>query len=46
MLLEQSVVGITDLLSLRPFSTFAVQCRFDESEDRAPWCNRAEALID
>ena len=51
LLLEQSGVDITDLLSLRAFSTFAVQCRYDDepeelSLDRAAWCNRAEALID
>ena len=33
----------TDLLSLRAFSTFAVQCRYDDepeelSLDRAAWC--------
>jgi hypothetical protein len=49
--LEQSGVDITDLLSLRAFSTFAVQCRYDDepeelSLDRAAWCNRAAALID
>ena len=42
---------ITALLSLRAFSTFAVQCRYDDepeelSLDRAAWCNRAEALIE
>ena len=51
LLLEQSGVDITDLLSLRAFSTFAVQCRYDDepeelSLNRAAWCNRAEALID
>jgi HEPN domain-containing protein len=51
LLLEQSGVDITDLLSLRAFSTFAVQCRYDDepeelSLDRAAWCNRAAALID
>jgi hypothetical protein len=51
LLLEQSSVDITDLLSLRAFSTFAVQCRYDDepeelSLDRAAWCNRAAALID
>jgi len=28
LLLEKSGVNITDLLSLRAFSTFAVQCRY------------------
>ena len=51
LLLEQSGVDITDLLSLRAFSTFAVQCRYDDepeelSLDRVAWCNRAAALID
>ena len=51
LLLEQSGVDTTDLLSLRAFSTFAVQCRYDDepeelSLDRAAWCNRAAALID
>ena len=51
LLLEQSSVDITDLLSLRAFSTFAAQCRYDDepeelSLDRVAWCNRAEALID
>jgi len=36
---------------LRAFSTFAVQCRYDDDPDelgldRAAWCNRAEALIE
>lgn len=51
LLLEQSGVDITDLLSLRAFSTFAVQCRYDDepeelSLDRIAWCNTAESLID
>lgn len=51
LLLEQSGVDTTDLLPLRAFSTFAVQCRYDDepeelSLDRTAWCNRAEALID
>ena len=36
---------------LRAFSTFAVQCRYDDDPDelgldRGAWCNRAEALIE
>ncbi|WP_411868823.1 HEPN domain-containing protein [Vulcanococcus limneticus] len=51
LLLQDSGVDITDLLPLRAFTTFAVQCRYeDEPEhlglDRTAWCNRAEALID
>ena len=51
LLLEQSGLDTTDLLTLRAFSTFAVQCRYDDepeelSLDRIVWCNRAEALID
>jgi hypothetical protein len=49
--LEQSGVDTTDLLPLRAFSTFAVQCRYDDepeelSLDRIAWCNTAESLID
>jgi HEPN domain-containing protein len=51
LLLQDSGVDITDLLPLRAFTTFAVQCRYeDEPEhlglDRTAWCNRAEDLID
>jgi hypothetical protein len=51
LLLEQSGVDTTDLLPLRAFSTFAVQCRYDDepeelSLDRIAWCNTAESLID
>jgi len=51
LLLEQYGVDTTDLVPLRAFSTFAVQCRYDDepeelSLDRAVWCNRAEALIE
>ena len=51
LLLEKAGVDITALLSLRAFSTFAVQCRYDDepeelSLDRGAWCNRAEALIE
>ncbi len=51
LLLAQSGVDTTDLLPLRAFSTFAVQCRYDDepehlSLDRTVWCNRAEALIE
>jgi HEPN domain-containing protein len=51
LLLQDSGVDITELLPLRAFTTFAVQCRYeDEPEhlglDRDAWCNRAEALIE
>ena len=51
LLLELAGIDTTDLLPLRAFTTFAVQCRYDDepeelSLDRPQWCNRAEALID
>lgn len=51
LLLQDSGVDITELLPLRAFTTFGVQCRYeDEPEhlglDRSAWCNRAEALIE
>jgi HEPN domain-containing protein len=51
LLLQDSGVDITELLALRAFTTFAVQCRYDDEPenlglDRAAWCNRAEALIE
>ena len=51
LLLQDSGVDITELLPLRAFTTFAVQCRYDDEPenlglDRAAWCNRAEALIE
>lgn len=44
-------MDITELLSLRAFSTFAVHCRYDDEPDelgldRTAWCTRAEALIE
>ena len=51
LLLQKAGVDITELKPLRAFSTFAVQCRYDDDPDelgldRAAWCNRAEALIE
>ena len=51
LLLELAGIDTTDLLPLRAFTTFAVQCRYDDEPehlglDRAAWCNRAEALIE
>ena len=51
LLLQDSGVDITELLQLRAFTTFAVQCRYDDEPehlglDRAAWCNRAEGLIE
>jgi HEPN domain-containing protein len=51
LLLQDSGVDITELLPLRAFTTFAVQCRYDDEPeplglDRAAWCNRAKALIE
>jgi len=51
LLLQKAGVDITEMKPLRAFSTFAVQCRYDDDPDelgldRAAWCNRAEALIE
>lgn len=51
LLLQKAGVDITELKPLRAFSTFAVQCRYDDDPDelgldRAAWCNRADALIE
>lgn len=51
LLLQDSGVDITELLPLRAFTTFAVQCRYDDEPeplglDRPAWCNRAEVLIE
>jgi HEPN domain-containing protein len=51
VLLEQTGVDVSQLLTLRGFTTFAVQGRYDDEPeelglDRVAWCQRAEALIE
>lgn len=51
VLLEQAGVDVSELLTLRGFTTFAVQSRYDDEPeelglDRVAWCQRAEALIE
>ena len=51
LLLQEAGIDIQELLPLRAFTTFAVQCRYDDDPeplrlDRRDWCNRAEALIE
>lgn len=48
--LQEAGVDITELLPLRAFSTFAVQCRYDDEPDelgldRTAWCTQAEAGV-
>lgn len=51
LLLEQAGVDTSALRSLRAFTSFAVQYRYDDEPedlnlDRIAWCQRAEALIE
>lgn len=51
LLLQQADVDTTDLLSMRAFTTFAVQYRYDDEPedlglDRCAWCDKADALIE
>lgn len=51
VLLEQTGVDVSQLMTLRGFTTFAVQGRYDDEPeelglDRVAWCQRAEALIE
>lgn len=51
LLLQDAGVDITELLTLRAFTTFAVQCRYDDEPellglDRTEWCNRTQDLIE
>lgn len=51
LLLQEAGVEVKDLLPLQAFTSFAVQCRYDDepeelSLDRTAWCERAEALIE
>jgi HEPN domain-containing protein len=51
LLLEQAGVDASELQSLRAFTTFAVQGRYDDEPeelglDRVAWSQRAETLIE
>ncbi len=51
LLLEQAGVDTNSLRSLRGFTSFAVQYRYDDEPedlnlDRIAWCQRDEALIE
>jgi len=51
LLLQEAGVETSELLALRAFTTFAVQCRYDDEPedlglDRRAWCARAESFIE
>lgn len=51
LLLQASGVDVSDLFSLRAFTAYAVEYRYDDEPevlglDRANWCDQAQALLD